>query len=202
MKVLDAGLLHGDCLTVNGRTVAENLADVSVELEGQDVLYPLSAPVKPTAPISVIKGNLAPEGAVLKSSGGTVRRHTGPARVFDEEESALRAILDGSIVAGAGLIADVALITDGRFSGGSHGIVVGHVAPEAQAGGPIAAVQEGDEITLDLDAKTIDVALTDQEIEARLREIKPAERPIPYQRGVLAKYARLVSSASLGAITH
>ena len=107
-----------------------------------------------------------------------------------------------SAIAGVGLIGDVALITDGRFSGGSHGIVVGHVAPEAQAGGPIAAVREGDRITLDLDAKTIDVALTDQEIEARLREIKPAERPIPYQRGVLAKYARLVSSASLGAITH
>ena len=228
--LLDAGLLHGDCLTVNGRTVAENLADVRVELDGQDVLYPLSAPVKPTGPISVIKGNLAPEGAVLKSSGVKVRRHTGPARVFDEEESALRAILDGSIVAGdtiviryegprggpgmremlaptsaiagVGLIGDVALITDGRFSGGSHGIVVGHVAPEAQAGGPIAAVREGDLITLDLDAKTIDVALTQDEIEARLREIRPAERPIPYQRGVLAKYARLVSSASLGAITH
>ena len=146
--LLDAGLLHGDCLTVNGRTVAENLADVRVELDGQDVLYPLSAPVKPTGPISVIKGNLAPEGAVLKSSGVKVRRHSGPARVFDEEESALRAILDGSIVAGdtiviryegprggpgmremlaptsaiagVGLIGDVALITDGRFSGGSH----------------------------------------------------------------------------------
>ena len=104
-----------------------------------------------------------------------------------------------SAIAGAGLIADMALITDGRFSGGSHGIVVGHVAPEAQGGGPIAAVRKGDTITIDLDAKTIAVALTDEGIEARLREVKPAERPIPYQRGVLAKYARLVSSASLGA---
>lgn len=228
--LLDAGLLHGDCLTVNGRTVAENLADVRVELTGQDVLYSLDAPVKSTGPISVIFGNLAPEGAVLKSSGVKVRRHVGPARVFDEEESALRAILEGSIIAGdtiviryegprggpgmremlaptaaiagAGLIGEVALITDGRFSGGSHGIVVGHVAPEAQSGGPIAVVQEGDQIIIDLDAKTIDVALSSQEIETRLREERPTERSIPYQRGVLAKYARLVSSASLGAITH
>lgn len=228
--LLDAGLLHGDCLTINGRSVAENLSEVQVELSGQDVLYPLSDPVKPNGPISIIFGNLAPEGAVLKSSGVKVRRHTGPARVFDEEESALQAILDGSIVAGdtvviryegprggpgmremlaptaaiagAGLIGDVALVTDGRFSGGSHGIVVGHVAPEAQAGGPIAVVQDNDQITIDLDAKTIDVALSDQEIQMRLQESQPSERPIPYQRGVLAKYARLVSSASLGAITH
>ena len=169
--LLDAGLLYGDCITVTGRTIAENLADVEVHLDGQDVVYPVEKPLKESGGILIIKGNLAPEGAVLKSSGVTVRRHRGPARVFEAEERALQAILKGEVrkgdvlviryegprggpgmremlaltsaIAGAGLIADVALITDGRFSGGSHGIVVGHIAPEAQAGGPIAAVQRG-----------------------------------------------------------
>ena len=226
--LLDAGLLHGDCITVSGRTIAENLADVEVHLDGQDVVFPVEKPYKESGGILVIKGNLAPEGAVLKSSGVTVRRHRGPARVFDAEEGALQAILKGQVnkgdvlviryegprggpgmremlaltsaIAGAGLIADVALITDGRFSGGSHGIVVGHIAPEAQAGGPIAAVQEGDIIALDLEHKSIAVELPAAEIERRLAALP--ERPIPYTRGALAKYARLVSSASYGATTH
>ncbi len=226
--LLDAGLMEGDCLTVTGKTLRENLADVEVKLDGQDVVFPVSSPLKPTGGILVIKGNLAPEGAVLKSSGVKIRQHRGPARVFEEEESALQAILGGKIekgdviviryegpkggpgmremlsptsaIAGAGMIGDVALITDGRFSGGSHGIVVGHIAPEAQAGGPIAAVQEGDTITLDLDAKSIEVDLDDAEIARRLAAL-PA-RQIPAQRGALAKYAKLVTSASLGATTH
>ena len=226
--LLDAGLLHGDCITVTGRTIAENLADVEVHLDGQDVVYPVDQPLKESGGILVIKGNLAPEGAVLKSSGVKVRRHRGPARVFDAEEVALQAILTGqankgdvlviryegprggpgmremlaltSAIAGAGLIADVALITDGRFSGGSHGIVVGHIAPEAQARGPLAAVHEGDIITLDLEHKSIEVELSADEIRQRLAALP--ERPIPYTRGVLAKYARLVSSASYGATTH
>ena len=167
--LLDAGLLHGDCITVSGRTIAENLADVEVHLDGQDVVYPVDQPLKESGGILVIKGNLAPEGAVLKSSGVTVRSHRGPARVFDAEEGALQAILTGQVNKGDVLVIryegprggpgmremlaltsanrrrrpdrDVALITDGRFSGGSHGIVVGHIAPEAQARGPIAAVQ-------------------------------------------------------------
>ena len=226
--LLDAGLLHGDCITVTGRTIAENLAGVEVHLDGQDVVYPVDKPLKEGGGILVIKGNLAPEGAVLKSSGVTVRRHRGPARVFDAEEGALQAILKGQVnkgdvlviryegprggpgmremlaltsaIAGAGLIADVALITDGRFSGGSHGIVVGHIAPEAQAKGPIAAVQEGDIIALDLEHKSIELELSDDEIRRRLAALP--ERPIPYTRGALAKYARLVSSASYGATTH
>jgi dihydroxy-acid dehydratase len=226
--LLDAGLLYGDCITVTGRTIAENLADVEVHLDGQDVVYPVEKPLKESGGILIIKGNLAPEGAVLKSSGVTVRRHRGPARVFEAEERALQAILKGEVrkgdvlviryegprggpgmremlaltsaIAGAGLIADVALITDGRFSGGSHGIVVGHIAPEAQARGPIAAVQEGDIIALDLEHKSIEVELSAAEIERRLAALP--ERPIPYTRGALAKYARLVSSASYGATTH
>jgi dihydroxy-acid dehydratase len=225
--LLDAGLLHGDCLTVTGKTLAENLADVEIQLEGQDVVFPMGSPLKATGGILVIKGNLAPDGAVLKSSGVKVRRHSGPARVFEDEESALQAILAGKIVkgdvvvirfegprggpgmremlsptsaiAGAGLIADVALITDGRFSGGSHGIVVGHIAPEAAAGGAIAAIREGETVSIDLDTKSIDLDVSAEEISSRLAAL-PA-RPNPYQRGALAKYARLVSSASEGAIT-
>ena len=179
----------------------------------------------------VIKGNLAPEGGCSRargSRGPAATQPRGPARVFKKEETALQAILEGQIakgdvlviryegpqggpgmremlavtsaIAGAGIIADVALITDGRFSGGSHGIVVGHMAPEAQAGGPIAAIEEGDIITIDLDAATIDVDLAPAVLQSRLDALP--QREIPYRRGALAKYARLVSSASLGAITH
>lgn len=226
--LLDEGLLYGDCITVTGRTIAENLADVKVKIDHQNVIYPVENPLKETGGILVIKGNLAPEGAVLKTSGVTVIRHQGPARVFDAEEEALQEILKGNIrkgdvlviryegpqggpgmremlaltsaIAGSGLIGDVALITDGRFSGGSHGIVVGHIAPEAQVRGPLAVVHEGDIITIDLERKSIEIDLSAVEIERRTANL--LERPISYSRGALAKYARLVSSASLGAITH
>ena len=225
--LLDAGLLHGECMTVSGRTVAENLKDVVVNLDGQDVVRPLSAPVKKTGPIVILKGNLSPTGAVLKTCGLQEVVHTGPARVFDAEEEALAAILDGRIlkgdvvviryegpkggpgmremlgptsaIAGAGLLHDVALITDGRFSGGSHGMVVGHVTPEAQVGGPIGLLREGDIVTIDSNAKLLCVDLSDDELAARRAAWQ--DRPIKYERGALAKFARLVSCASEGAVT-
>jgi dihydroxy-acid dehydratase len=225
--LLDAGLLHGDCLTVTGRTVAENLEGVDPGLDGQDVIHPLSKPLSPRGPISVLKGNLAEEGAVLKTVGIGEFVHRGPARVFESEEEALKAILDKSIkkgdtvvirnegprggpgmremlaptsaLAGAGLMRDVALITDGRFSGGSHGMLVGHIAPEARDGGAIALVQDGDMITIDAKAKTLNVDLPPAELARRKAAWKP--RPTAYPTGALAKYARLVSSASKGAVT-
>ena len=225
--LLDRGMLHGDCLTVNGRTLAENLVDVEVKLKNQEVIHGFDNPVKRTGPIVILKGNLAPDGAVLKTCGLQEVVHTGPARVFDNEEEALEAILNGGVVggdvvviryegprggpgmremlsptsaiAGAGLLNDVALITDGRFSGGSHGMVVGHVAPEAQTGGPIALLREGDVVSIDSNRKLLSVDLDEEEL-ARRREVwKP--RGILYTRGALAKYARLVSSASEGAVT-
>ncbi len=225
--LLEKGLLHGEALTVNGRTVAENLHDVEVVLEGQDVVHTFDAPEKPTGPIVILKGNLASEGAVLKTCGLQEFVHRGPARVFDHEEEALNAILNDRIkkgdvvviryegpkggpgmremlsptsaIAGVGLIKDVALITDGRFSGGSHGMVVGHVAPEAQVGGTIALLQDGDMVTIDSKAKLIEVDLDDAELERRRSSWNaPAPR---YTWGALAKFARLVSSASQGAVT-
>jgi len=225
--LLDAGLLHGDCITVTGKTLAENLKDVKVNLEGQDVVYPLDNPVKKTGSFCILKGNLAPEGSVLKTCGQDNIKHTGPARVFENEEESLAAILDKKIkkgdtiviryegpkggpgmrellaptsaLAGQGLQKDVGLITDGRFSGGSHGIVVGHVSPEAQCGGPIAAVKDGDMISINSKTKEISIDVSDKEIKERLKNWKP--RDTGYPRGVLAKYAKLVSSASEGAIT-
>jgi len=225
--LLDAGLLHGDCLTASGRTVAENLEGVSADLSGQDIIHSLDKPVNPRGPISILKGNFAEEGAVLKTVGIGEFLHRGPARVFESEEDALAAILAGSIkkgdtvvirnegprggpgmremlaptsaLAGAGLLREVALVTDGRFSGGSRGMLVGHVAPEARDGGMIALVKDGDMITVDAHRKTISVELSAQEIARRKAEWKP--RPIAYATGALAKYARLVSSASKGAIT-
>jgi len=225
--LLDAGLLHGDCLTATGRTVAENLEDVSGDLSGQDVIHPLDKPVSPKGPISILNGNLAEEGAVLKTVGIGEFLHKGPARVFESEEEALRAILDKSIkkgdtvvirnegprggpgmremlaptsaLAGAGLIRDVALVTDGRFSGGSRGMLVGHVAPEARDGGMIAFVKDGDMVTVDAYKKTITVDIPQAELARRRAGWKP--RDISYQTGALAKYARLVSSASKGAVT-
>ncbi len=225
--LLDAGLLHGDCLTVTGRTLAENLADVGPYPDGQDIVRSLDNPIKAESHLAILYGNLAPQGAVAKTSGTGGARFSGQARVFRSEEDALSAILDCTVVAGdviviryegpkggpgmremlsptsaiigRGLGGEVALITDGRFSGGSHGIVVGHVTPEAAVGGPLAIVEDGDQITIDSEAKTVDVQLSDEEMDLRLRKWKP---PAPKAtRGLLAKYARLVSSASEGAVT-
>ncbi|MES3676520.1 dihydroxy-acid dehydratase [Halomonas elongata] len=225
--LLDAGLLHGDCLTVTGRTLAENLADVAPYPEGQSIIAPLDAPLKDESHLRILYGNLAPEGAVAKITGKEGTRFTGTARVFGSEEQAQASINDGGVVAGdvvviryegprggpgmremltptsaimgRGLGDQVALITDGRFSGGSHGFVVGHVTPEAFDGGPLALVEDGDSITIDAEANTIDVALDDDEL-ARRRAAW--QRPEPrYTRGALAKYARVVSSASMGAVT-
>ena len=225
--LLDAGLLHKDCLTVTGKTVAENLKDIKVNLEGQDVVYPLDNPVKKNGPIVIVKGNLAPEGAVLKTCGLEKVDHKGPAKVFENEESALKAILNKEIkkgdtiviryegpkggpgmremlaptsaIAGQGLQKEVGLITDGRFSGGSHGIVVGHIAPEAQDGGPLAAVKDGDIITINSGKKELNIDISDEELKKRLENFKPKD--IKYKNGALYKYAKLVSSSSKGAIT-
>ena len=226
--LLDAGLLDGSCLTVTGRTVAENLADVSgVPPLGQDVVHPFDAPLYPVGHLNVLRGNLAPEGSVAKTTGLKQTRIVGPARVFESEEECLDAILNDRIVAGdvvviryegpkggpgmremlaptsaiigKGLGDSVGLITDGRFSGGTYGLVVGHVAPEAAVGGPIALVEEGDQITIDAEHNLLQLDVDAEELERRARAWRPnAQR---YTRGVLAKYAKLVSSASLGAVT-
>ncbi len=225
--LLDAGLLHGDLLTVTGRTMAENLADVQSYPEGQDIIAPLQKPYKADSHLAILYGNLAPEVAVAKITGKEGTAFTGTARVFDSEEAALNGILGdivqpgdvvvirhegpvggpgmremlsptGAIV-GKGLGDKVALITDGRFSGGSHGFVVGHVTPEAATGGPIALLEDGDRITIDAVAKSIDVDLSEAELAARREAWRPSQRePL---RGLLAKYAHLVSSASEGAVT-
>jgi dihydroxy-acid dehydratase len=225
--LLDGGLLHGDCLTATGKTVEENLEGVSGDLSGQEIIHPLDSPVNPKGPISILKGNLAEEGAVLKTVGIGEFLHKGPARVFESEEEALKAILDKRItkgdtvvirnegprggpgmremlaptsaLAGAGLIREVALVTDGRFSGGSRGMLVGHVAPEARDGGMIAFVKDGDMVTVDAHRKMISVDIPPAELARRRAGWKP--RDIAYKTGALAKYARLVSSASKGAVT-
>jgi dihydroxy-acid dehydratase len=225
--LLDAGLLHGGCLTVTGRTLAENLAAVRPYPAGQTIVRPLDKPIKADSHLAILYGNLAPEGAVAKISGKEGLRFEGRARVFDSEELALRAIIDGGVVAGdviviryegpkgapgmpemlsptgavigRGLGNQVALITDGRFSGGSHGFVVGHVTPEAAVGGPIAIVEDGDPIVIDANRKAIELGVPQATLEQRLRAWKlPAPKA---ERGLLAKYARLVSSASQGAVT-
>ncbi len=226
--LLDAGLLHGNCLTVTGYTLAENLMDVEVKLEGQDILYPVEKPLAPAGHhLVIMRGNLAPEGAVIKLSGKEIKLHKGPARVFNNEEETLEAILHGEIkkgdvlvvryegpkggpgmremlspsaaLAGAGLAKDVALMTDGRFSGGSHGIMIGHMAPEAADGGPLAFVHEGDMVEINLDKKEINVLVDQKEWEGRQKGWIP---PKPkYSRGVLFKYSKLVSNASKGAVT-
>lgn len=225
--LLDAGLLHGDCLTVTGRTMAENLADVEPYPEGQTIVRGLDNPIKADSHLAVLYGNVAPEGAVAKISGKEGTYFEGSAKVYHSEEDALRAILDGQVVAGdvvviryegpkggpgmremlsptgaiigRGLGDQVALITDGRFSGGSHGFVVGHVTPEAAVGGPIAIIEDGDRIVIDAEMKTIDLKLSKEEIDHRLRAWTPPRKTA--DRGLLAKYARLVSSASEGAVT-
>ncbi|GGA52674.1 dihydroxy-acid dehydratase [Kroppenstedtia guangzhouensis] len=226
-ELLAAGLLHGDCLTVTGQTLAENLAKATPLKEGQKVIRSLDNPFRETGPLVVLEGNLAPEGAVAKVSGLKVSRLTGPARVFDTEEDAAEAILNDriqegdvvviryegpkggpgmpemlsitGILVGKGLGEKVALITDGRFSGGSHGFVIGHVAPEAQVGGPIALIREGDQITIDSVKRELSVALSEEELNRRRQEWQAP--PLPATRGVLKKYTRLVSSASTGAVT-
>jgi dihydroxy-acid dehydratase len=228
MKTLLAeGLLHGDCLTVTGRTLAENLAEVPDYPADQKVIRPLSDPIKKDSHLVILRGNLAPDGAVAKITGHEGLEFTGTARCFHGEEAALDAILDGKVVAGdvvvvryegprggpgmremlsptsaingRGLSSEVALITDGRFSGGSHGFVIGHVTPEAFDGGPIALLEDGDRIIVDAEAATISVELDDVELERRRSKWT---RPEPYaRRGLLAKYAKTVSSASEGAVT-
>ncbi len=225
--LLTAGLLHGNCLTVTGKTLAENLADVEPYPANQKIIRPMTSPVKKDSHIVILRGNLAPEGAVAKITGHEGLNFTGTARCFHGEEAALAAILEGKLVTGdvvvvryegprggpgmremlsptsaingCGLSGSVALITDGRFSGGSHGFVIGHITPEAFDGGPIALIEDGDKITIDAEAKTISVALTDAELSSRKAQWQPP--PAYANRGVLAKYARLVSSASEGAVT-
>lgn len=225
--LLEAGLLHGDCLTVTGKTLAENLAEWPSLKEGQDVIRPFDRPFRETGPLVVLRGNLAPEGAVAKMSGLKIKKITGPARVFDTEEDATKAVLENrinpgdviviryagpkggpgmsemlsitAIVVGKGLGEAVALITDGRFSGGTHGLVVGHVSPEAQVGGPIAHLREGDLITIDSETQELNVEVSSEELAERAKAWQ--EPPLKYSRGILAKYAKLVSSASKGAVT-
>ncbi|MGB3613895.1 MAG: dihydroxy-acid dehydratase, partial [Elainellaceae cyanobacterium] len=229
MKMLLAhGLLHGDCMTINGQTIGEILADIpEAPRADQDVIRPWDNPMYPAGHLGILKGNLASEGAVAKLTGIKQRSITGPARVFESEEDCLAAILDGKIVAGdvvvvryegpkggpgmremlaptsaiigAGLGDSVGLITDGRFSGGTYGMVVGHVAPEAAVGGAIALVKDGDAITIDADERRLHLEVSDEELGQRRAQWQP---PTPrYTRGVLAKYAKLVSSSSVGAVT-
>jgi dihydroxy-acid dehydratase len=226
--LLDAGFLHGDCLTVTGKTLAENLKDVkSIYTREQKVIKPLNAPMHPTGHIIILKGNLAPDGAVAKMAGLKARKITGPAKVFDGEEACFaalqaRQIKAGDVVivrgegpvggpgmremlsvtaalSGQGLGEHIGLITDGRFSGGTRGMVVGHVAPEAHVGGPLALLKNGDIVTIDADKKDVSVALSEHEMAKRKAEWK--QPPPREKRGVLAKYAKTVSSASEGATT-
>jgi dihydroxy-acid dehydratase len=226
-RLLDAGLLHGDCLTVTGHTMGDNLAGVADYPASQDIIRPMSNPLKKDSHLVVLYGNLAPDGAVAKITGKEGLSFSGRARVFEGEEAATAAILAGKVragdvvviryegpkggpgmremlsptgaIVGRGLADQVALITDGRFSGGTHGFVVGHIAPEAAVGGPIALLRNGDRLTIDAQQQRIDVAVSAAELKARRRAWKPRR---PYARhGVLAKYARVVSSASEGAVT-
>jgi dihydroxy-acid dehydratase len=226
-ELLHAGLLRGDCLTVTGKTLKQNLAPFKRYPKGQQIIAPLRKPLKKDSHLVVLRGNLAPAGAVAKISGKEGERFIGSARVYDSEEAAMQAILQGEIksgdvivvryegprggpgmremlsptsaVMGRGLGKEVALITDGRFSGGTHGFVVGHITPEAFDGGPIAIVKSGDIITIDAETRTIDLRVSQGEIRTRLKSWR---RPKPrYRRGVLAKYAAHVTTASLGAVT-
>ncbi|VVO52328.1 Dihydroxy-acid dehydratase [Pseudomonas fluorescens] len=226
-RMLAAGMLHGDVLTVTGKTLAENLENVTDYPEGQDVILPFDQPVKKDSHLVVLRGNLSPTGAVAKITGKEGLRFEGTARVYHGEEGALAGILNGEVkagdviviryegpkggpgmremlsptsaVMGKGLGKDVALITDGRFSGGSHGFVVGHITPEAFEGGPIALIEDGDRITIDAETRQIMVDVSDAELaERKTRWVRPESK---YKRGVLAKYAKTVSSASEGAVT-
>jgi dihydroxy-acid dehydratase len=225
-RLAEAGLLHTDALTVTGRTIGEE-AEAAEEAPGQEVVRPLSDPLKPEGGLAILRGNLAPEGSVVKLAGTERRGQTGPARVFESEEQCFRAVKDQRIepgdivvirnegpsggpgmremlqvtaaIVGEGLGEEVALLTDGRFSGATRGLMVGHVAPEAVRGGPIAALRDGDEVTIDVDGRRLDVALADEEIAERIESYSAPEPA--YTSGVMAKYARGVSSASEGAVT-
>jgi len=225
--LLDAGLLHGDALTVTGRTLAENLEELSPPDPDGAIIHAMADPIHKTGGLTILRGSLAPEGAVVKSAGFDADVFEGTARVFDGEQGAMDAVTEGTLKAndvvviryegpkggpgmremlavtgaikGAGLGKDVLLLTDGRFSGGTTGLCVGHIAPEAVDGGPIAFVRDGDRIRLDLAARTMDLLVDDAELAARREGWAP---PAPrYTRGVLAKYAKLVGSAAQGAIT-
>jgi dihydroxy-acid dehydratase len=225
-RLAEARILHGDAITVSGRTIGEE-AEAASEAEGQEVVRPLADPLKTEGGLAILRGNLAPEGAVVKLAGTERRKQVGPARVFGSEEDCFRAVKEQAIqpgdivvirnegptggpgmremlqvtaaIVGEGLGESVAMVTDGRFSGATRGLMVGHVAPEAAKGGPIAAIREGDEISLDIDARRLDLALSDEEIAKRVAEYEPP--PPLYERGVMAKYAATVSSAANGAIT-
>jgi dihydroxy-acid dehydratase len=225
--LLEKGFIAGDCLTVTGKTLAENLAALPGFKPGQDVIHPVEKPIKPSGHLRILRGNLAPEGAVAKITGKEGLRFTGPARVFDSEEDMLHALEQKKIkkgdvviiryegpkggpgmpemltptsaIVGAGLGSDVALMTDGRFSGGSHGFIVGHITPEAQEGGPIALVRDGDTVTVDAEKNRIDVAVSDAELARRRAEWKAP--PYKFTRGTLYKYIKNVKSASEGCVT-
>jgi dihydroxy-acid dehydratase len=225
-RLAEAEILHGEEMTVSGRTIGEE-AEAASEAEGQEVVRPLADPLKPEGGLAILRGNLAPEGAVVKLAGTERKKQVGPARVFESEEECFRAVKQQGIeagdivvirnegpsggpgmremlqvtaaIVGEGLGEEVALLTDGRFSGATRGLMAGHVAPEATKGGPIAAIREGDEISFDVEARRLDVALSDEEIAKRVAEYEPP--PALYERGVMAKYAAGVSSASLGAVT-
>jgi dihydroxy-acid dehydratase len=225
-RLAEAGVLEGDALTITGRTVGEEAADV-VEAEGQEVVRAADDPLKPTGGLAILRGNLAPDGCVVKLAGTERLQHTGPARVFESEQEAFASVDSQGIEAGdvvvirnegpsggpgmremlqvtAALVGEglgdaVALLTDGRFSGATHGLMAGHVAPEAPRGGPIAAIRDGDEVTFDVEARRLDLDLSEEEIAKRVAEYEP---PAPaYTNGVMAKYARAVSSAAEGAVT-
>jgi dihydroxy-acid dehydratase len=225
-RMLDGGLLHGDALTVSGLTLRESVAS-AVETPGQQVIATAERPFKPHGGLVILRGNLAPEGCVVKIAGNERPYHRGPARVFVCEEDAMHAVLDGKIVAGdvvaityegpkggpgmremlgvtgaifgAGLGEEVAMITDGRFSGGTHGLMVGHVAPEAAVGGPIGLLREGDIVTIDITARALTIEVSDEELARRREAWSPP--PPRYANGVFAKYRSLVGSASEGAVT-
>ena len=225
-RLQEAGLLHEDALTVTGQSIGE-VASLAEEAEGQDVVRPVGDPIKPNGGFAILRGNLAPEGCVVKLSGHGRMEHRGPARVFESEEDAFAAVMAKSIqpgevvvirnegptggpgmremlhvtaaLVGEGLGDSVALLTDGRFSGATHGFMAGHVAPEAPHGGPIAAVRDGDTVVFDVPNRELNLELPAEEIEARLRDYEPP--PAVYSNGVLGKYARLVGSASEGAVT-
>jgi dihydroxy-acid dehydratase len=225
-RLKQAGLLNESAVTVTGATVGE-LADAANESAGQRVVRSLDEPLAPTGGLAILHGNVAPEGCVVKLAGHERRLHTGPARVFDCEEDAMEAVTAGEVkagdvvvirnegpaggpgmremlavtaaIVGEGLGAEVALITDGRFSGATHGFMAGHISPESVRGGPIAALRDGDEVTIDVAGRRIDVALSDEQIAARIADFRPPTKQV--RPGALSKYARLVGSASEGAVT-